>query len=286
MPTMLQIVLWSIIVNVPVGFIALKRKSLRSPDGVIAAGILGLVLFLSHWLYWAIVILFFVSSSLLTKYKHSSKIKQEAMQFAEKGGNRDMYQVLANSGVIFAVAFYFLLENGIWNAPLFHPLSLAGITSVAVVTADTWSTELGVLSNSSPRFILNLKQKVPRGTSGGVSLEGTLSTLGGSTFIALAYGMALYSIIPVSKLIIAFLLVFMGGVMGSLIDSALGASIQAQFKCPSCNKITEKRFHLRCGRIKTMHVKGLKVINNDIVNFTSALIPSFVVYLIVDYILI
>ncbi len=285
MATMLQIALWSVIVNIPIGVMAHKRKSLRFPDGVVVAGILGFALFLAHWLYWLVVILFFASSSALTKYKHASKIKQEAMQFAEKGGNRDMFQVLANSGVILTISLYFLVQNGVWTAPLLHPLSIAGITSVAVVTADTWSTELGVLSSSSPRFILNLKQRVPRGTSGGVSPRGILSTFGGSALIAATYTVALFPKVRVEVLLIVLLLVFIGGVIGSLIDSALGASIQAQFECPSCNKVTEKRFHTKCGGVKTKHVKGLKIINNDTVNFVSALIPSLITYFLASALL-
>ncbi len=285
MVTVFQVILWSILANIPIGIIAHRRKSLRAPDGIIVAGILGFILFLAHWFYWVVVILFFSSSSLLTKYKHSSRMKQEAMQFAEKGGNRDMFQVLANSGVLLVISLYFLLDKGSWAAPLIHPLSIAGITSIAVVTADTWSTELGVLSSSSPRFILNLKRKVPRGTSGGISTRGLISTAIGSLLIASAFGFVLYSKTNNGLLALIFLLVLSGGVLGSLIDSILGASIQAQFECPSCNKVTEKRFHAKCGGVKTNHIRGFKIINNDTVNFVSALIPAVIVYFVSNSVL-
>ena len=51
--------------------------------------------------------------------------------------------------------------------------------ALAAVNADTWSTELGVLSSGRPRLITSLKP-VEKGTSGGVSLVGTLAALAGA----------------------------------------------------------------------------------------------------------
>jgi uncharacterized membrane protein len=59
------------------------------------------------------------------------------------------------------------------------------------------------------------------------------------------------------------LFIIISGVAGSIFDSVLGATIQAQFECGICGKLTEKEYH--CNKI-TMHKKGLNWLNNDLVN--------------------
>ena len=59
-------------------------------------------------------------------------------------------------------------------------------SNYAAVTADTFSSELGILSNSKPRLLTSWNlRKVPPGTNGGVSLIGTLAGFGGAFIIAL-----------------------------------------------------------------------------------------------------
>ena len=62
-----------------------------------------------------------------------------------------------------------------------------------------------------------------------------------------------------------FIIIIIAGVGGALVDSLLGATIQAQYKCPNCNKITEKLVH--CENHHTVLIKGIRWINNDFVNF-------------------
>lgn len=56
----------------------------------------------------------------------------------------------------------------------------------AAVAADTFSSELGILSTSKPRLITSLSfREVPPGTNGGVTLVGIFAGLLGSFTIAL-----------------------------------------------------------------------------------------------------
>ena len=59
-------------------------------------------------------------------------------------------------------------------------------SNYAAVAADTFSSELGILSKSKPRLLTswNLREVAP-GTNGGVSLTGTLAGFGGAFIIAL-----------------------------------------------------------------------------------------------------
>ena len=281
----LGIFLLAVLCNIPVAIYALKKKSLRIPDGLLVAAIMGIILFMAHWFYWAAVIIFFASSSLLTKYKEHNQIKEEAMDYAEKGGTRDAIQVLANGGLPLLAAIYVIFVKGIWQIGLLNPLSIATFTAVATVTADTWATEIGVLSHKEPVSILNPFKNVPRGTSGGVSFRGFLATSIGSLLIAGSFIIAEIFEKGIGKeAIILALLIWIGGILGSITDSFLGATIQAQYQCPKCKKITEKRFHLKCGGVKTIHVKGIKIINNDVVNISAALIPAVIMYFITIWI--
>ncbi len=281
----LYVLLLAVLVNIPIALYAILKKSLRIPDGLLAAAIMGILLFMANWFYWAAVIIFFASSSLLTRYKEKNRIKQEAMEYAEKGGTRDAFQVFANGGIAMLAAIYVIINQGIWKGSLTDPIAIGAITSVATVTADTWATEIGVLSRKQPVWILNPFKKVPRGTSGGISLRGIGATALGSSLIAFSYFFAAtLETKNYQKILIITIIILIGGIFGSLVDSFLGAIIQAQYECPVCKKITEKKVHLKCGGTITKHVKGLKIINNDIVNVIAALIPSIIVYFFTKYV--
>jgi uncharacterized membrane protein len=68
------------------------------------------------------------------------------------------------------------------------------------------------------------------------------------------------------------------GLFGSLIDSILGATIQAVYYCPDCKKETEKQPLHSCGS-KTQYLRGWRWLNNDWVNTICALSGGFVMIL-------
>jgi uncharacterized membrane protein len=139
---------------------------------------------------------------------------------------------------------------------------------MAAVNADTWSTELGVLSPVLPRLITSGK-KVDRGTSGGITLIGTLAALGGAALIAMAAVIFAPAVERHSRMGI----IMLAGLVGSLFDSVLGASVQAIYWCPACGKETERHpLHL-CGT-QTSQVRGWYWINNDLVNFACSLMGA------------
>jgi uncharacterized membrane protein len=64
-------------------------------------------------------------------------------------------------------------------------------------------------------------------------------------------------------------LITLWGFFASLLDSLLGATIQAQYLCPVCKKVTERKKH--CRDNQTTFYSGLSWINNDLVNFYCSL---------------
>jgi uncharacterized protein (TIGR00297 family) len=64
------------------------------------------------------------------------------------------------------------------------------------------------------------------------------------------------------------------GLAGSLADSLMGATIQAMYYCPTCEKETERRVH-GCGT-PTLPLRGIPWFDNDVVNFIATLFGALV----------
>jgi uncharacterized protein (TIGR00297 family) len=249
--------LYGFILAVTIAFAAFRLHSL-SRSGALAAALTGTVIFgLGGW-QWAVILLtFFISSSLLTRLFAKRKIKVN--EKFDKGGQRDAGQVLANGGVAALFAgLHFFLPAAPWPW-------LAFIGSLAAVNADTWATELGVLNPSLPRMITNGRQ-VEKGTSGGISRGGTLAALAGAGLVA----MCALLVDPGAGAVLTFGFTVLAGLLGALFDSLLGATVQAIYVCPQCKKETERHPLHGCGTA-TIQVRGLKWLNNDLVNVGCAL---------------
>ncbi len=74
----------------------------------------------------------------------------------------------------------------------------------------------------------------------------------------------------------------MAALFASLIDSLIGATLQAQYQCSLCNKMTERSTH--CNGKETKHSRGLKWLSNDIVNFICAFAGGVFVLIVLQFI--
>lgn len=252
-----------------IAFLAYKKSSLNK-SGFVAAIVLGTGIHFFGGIWFSIIMVtFFISSSILTKLKNYNKEGLEKLN--EKSGNRDYMQVLANGGVGLIFAFLYYLNP----SPVFL---LAYAVSFAEATADTWASEIGVLSKRKPLNILNFKP-LKKGMSGGVSTLGTVSAFLGALLIALIHFIASISIYKDIRQSLNFsILCLFIGFVGSIVDSILGASLQAQYYCEDLDTITEKRFYKdKPNKL----IKGISFINNDIVNLSSNLISALIVLMIV-----
>ncbi len=255
-------ILIGFLLAIVVAVLAWRLGSL-SVSGALAAVVTGGLIFGLGGFPWALLLMtFFISSSGLTRAFRKRKIGLEEKY--SKGGKRDWGQVLANGGL------GALLVIGYYIPPHHDWLWLAFAGAMAAVNADTWSTELGVLSPVMPRLITSGKQ-VESGTSGGITLVGTMAAWGGALLIGLAAAFFPASLNWAARLGI----IVVGGLIGSLFDSVLGATIQAIYWCPSCKKETERHPVHTCGS-PTNQIRGWRWVNNDLVNFSCSVMGAIV----------
>ena len=262
-------ILSGFILAVIVAYLAHRAHSLNK-SGALAAALVGTVIFgIGGW-QWAILLLaFFITSSGLSRA--FKKRKEGLSEKFSKGNERDAGQVFGNGGL----ATLFAALHAYYPGSILPWFGFAA--ALAAVNADTWATELGVLNPAPPRMITDLRKRVEKGTSGGISLFGTLASLIGSSIIAL---LAVF-LSPVGTLNVnSFFLIAAAGLAGSLFDSFLGSTVQAMYYCPTDQKETEKHPLHTCGT-ETVHIRGWKWLDNDWVNFACSAFGVMVALLLI-----
>ncbi|MGH2830175.1 MAG: DUF92 domain-containing protein [Actinomycetota bacterium] len=250
-----------------IGYLGYRREALTR-SGWLGAVLIGASLFGFGGLDWGLLLIaFFGSSSLLTRYKESAKA--EVAEIFAKGGPRDLSQALANGGVAAAAAIWFGIAVS-HSEPAEHTRHLlaAGVGAFAEANADTWATELGVLARCKPRLVTTGRVVAP-GTSGGVTWFGTLAGLGGAALIG-ALAAAFHGdwrLLPVGTI---------AGLAGSLFDSLLGATVQGIYYSDQRGKETEKPID-REGT-PNRRLRGWRWMTNDLVNLLSTSVGAMVGY--------
>lgn len=279
-----QSILLGLVLSSLMGALGYWRKALDA-SGIAGAILVGTLIFgLGGWIWGLLLITFFVSSSWLSHYRRADK--QEISEKFAKGSRRDLGQALANGGVGALLAVVY--------ARYPEPLLFAAFVGVmATVNADTWATELGVLSRDLPRLVTT-RRTVPPGTSGGVTPLGTWAALagallmgatasvlvqiegllGGTGAASVGAGSAVGAMssglyVPLQVRAVAYpLLAAAGGLAGSFLDSLMGATVQGIYYCAGCSKETESAVH-RCGRA-AQPLRGWRWLNNDLVNLLAS----------------
>jgi uncharacterized protein (TIGR00297 family) len=238
------------------------RRSSLSRSGAWSAVIMGTgFVVLGGPLWFGLLLVFFGTSTYWSKWKRRHKAKAEAEAKYAKSGRRDAGQVWANGGVGLAICAL----HALWPEPW---LAAAYVGVMAAVNADTWATEIGALSSSMPRSILN-GRKVLAGTSGGITPLGTAASLAGAACIgAAAAVLALFDAAMLPGPAALIVIAGVSGLFGALVDSMLGATLQGMYRCTQCGIELERAEH--CGKPAERH-RGLRVMTNDIVNLTSSI---------------
>ena len=222
--------------------------------GFLASVLVGFAVIYGGGIQWFVVVgVFFILGVAFTLYKYGYKRKIGGAQ--GKGGARNWPNILANGGLGSVIAAWNLLSPGAVLAAMF-------LGAMSASAADTAATELGLLSHGRPRMITHPSRFVPPGTSGGVSPLGFVGAALASAVIGVL-GMSL-GVLPDPYALLLICLV--GGVLGTVVDSLVGASLQRKGYCVVCLKPTEALTH--CGE-KTKPTAGVPYIENNVVNAIS-----------------
>ncbi|CAM9690825.1 unnamed protein product, partial [Heterosigma akashiwo] len=290
----------ALLISLYLGKSGYKKKSLDF-SGAVAAVTVGLISFTVSIRFGAILILFYKSSSVLTKYK--GKIKQKMDDHSLEGGQRNYVQVYSCSALASAVALaYFLLQAGPACQPGRGGLGLGAgrcsrLVGPRLLTGTWWASELGVLSRSRPRLITTFCLKtVPPGTNGGLSLVGTAASVAGGAVIGLVFvcgGTSSETSLGGDELESSstsedeatsssseeslsegnrVILGAVSGFVGSMIDSLLGATLQATYFDLEKKCITSRHKKANTSRIDrgdVVHVCGIDLLTNEQVNMIS-----------------
>jgi uncharacterized protein (TIGR00297 family) len=251
MPPTISHLLLALLPALAISFVSYRLRALTL-SGALAATIVGAIVFgLGGWSAAGALIAFFVTGSVLSRWRKGVK---DALGF-EKSGRRDAWQVLANGGL---AAVWLVLQHV--GPVLSETRALVyALVAIAAAAADTWATEIGAVMGGRPYNVVT-RRPVEPGESGAISLMGTMAALGGATLVAV-FAMPLG--------VKAVVVVAVSGFAGALIDSVLGATVQAQWRDPDrAGRWTERG----AGRPD----RGWRGVNNDVVNAASILIASMI----------
>jgi uncharacterized protein (TIGR00297 family) len=229
---------------------AVWRAGLLTTGGAVAAAVLG-ALCAAAGIDWMLLLLAFFASSVALGRVGRAEKQRRSERVIEKSGPRDATQVFANGGVFGACALGMLINP----TDLLRTLALGSLCAAA---ADTWGTEVGMLSRRAPRHVLTWQPITP-GMSGGITLLGMAATaLGAICVAAFAAQVAWPVVVAVAGSV--------GGFCGALVDSLLGASLQSRRR-DATGALTERPRN--ADGTPTVSAGGLRWMTNDAVNIFS-----------------
>ncbi|OSS45721.1 hypothetical protein B5807_09743 [Epicoccum nigrum] len=231
---------------------AWSHKSL-TPVGIATAFATAVVHALHPWgVFFVLLAAFFLAGSAATKVKHDVKAKLTQSANGASGGEgpRNHIQVIANSGVasVLILLHYWQLkkEGRLESKELCFQkksdvLVVGIVANYAAVAADTFSSELGILSSTKPFLITAPWRTVPPGTNGGVTTTG----LAAGAYASLGISLIATFLLPFcshwsSHQSFRFAIALTGaGIAGTLLDSLLGALLQASVVDAHSGKVIE-----------------------------------------------
>lgn len=255
-----------------------RRKSL-SPSGALAGFLVTFATMLSGFRFGGTLIIFYLTASRLTKYKAERKAIVE--DGYKEGGQRVWQQVLANTILGTAICVALVIRTRWQDLHLdatSHPVETALLGGFlghyATCTGDTWSSEVGIVADAQPRLITTWRA-VPPGTNGGITWVGTAASAAGGGLIGVFFflsGLVTAGVAEGSAHVARQLLLIplgtWAGLVGSLADSLLGATLQFSGFCSIRKKVVEKPGP------SVKRISGADVFGNSMINFLSIFVTT------------
>ena len=269
---MVQLIL-GFLLNCSVVVLAPKKK-LLTLDGAITAFVIGYVFYIVGGIFsWLLLILFFLSSGAIGKIKkYYGLLNETELVVTEKKG-RNAVQVIANSLPALICLLLFHYTNQLY-------FYIAMVSTIAGATADTWASEIGILSKKTPNSIFTLKPIAP-GLSGGVTILGTIASVFGAGFIASSFLVFFHTKIHSATQAVLFgSIIVISGFISSVIDSILGILVQEKFQLQN-QVITE----IKGEEATTILYSGIKGIDNNMVNLITGILTAVVATFLAYYFL-
>ncbi|CAH1449035.1 unnamed protein product [Lactuca virosa] len=263
------------------------RKNSLDVSGAFAGFFVMAVHLSVNYRFGAMLLAFFFTSSKLTKMGEDRKRTLDA-DFKE-GGQRNWIQVLSNGGIasVLVIAFWGLTTSqdtclDSKESKIITALVGGLIGHYSCCNGDTWSSELGVLSDEQPRLITTFRP-VRRGTNGGITKAGLEAAAAAGSVIGLAFILPGFFTKSCTndaffKQLFVIPLSAIAGLAGSLIDSILGATLQFSGFCSVRNKVVSKPGPT------VKRISGLSILDNNGVNLVSVFLTSVLTSFICLYI--
>jgi uncharacterized protein (TIGR00297 family) len=202
-------------VTVALGYASYALGAASVP-GMLTGVLLGLLTIVFGGYGWfAVLVAFFVVGGLSTKFRYERKRERGVAE--ENEGARGTGNVLGNAAVALVAVIGYAAAPRLPVGVTAFQFAFAG--SLAAAMSDTLSSEIGGLYDT-PRLITTL-EAVPPGTDGAVTWQGTVVGAVGAVVVAAASWFLLQDPRPPALAVVA-----VGGVVGMVVDSLLGATVE------------------------------------------------------------
>jgi uncharacterized protein (TIGR00297 family) len=208
-------------------------------SGAVCGALLGITIVLSvGWGGWILLLATFGAAVLTSRIGWRQKTQLGIAE--ERGGRRGGGNAFANTGVAAAAAALASLSYAE------RPAMIAFVAALAAGGSDTVASEIGKAWGKRT-FLVPTLRRVPPGTSGAISFEGTIAGLTGALVLgALAAGLGLIHLKAVPIIVTA-------ATIGAFAESAMGATLE-----------------------------GRGVVNNDVLNFLNTAIAAAAAIFLAD----
>ncbi len=206
-----SLLLPALAVNVLVAWLGLHAATVTRAGAVTGALIGTLIFVTAGWAGWMLLLATFLIASASSRLGWQRKTLLGIAE--ERGGRRGPGNAIANTGFAAIAASMSAFTDAR------DPALLACVAALAAGGSDTVASEIGKAWGSRTYLVTTLRTVRP-GTTGGVSLEGTVAGIAGALILAIiAFTLGL---IPGAQLAP----VVAGATIGAFAESALGATLE------------------------------------------------------------